>query len=116
MPPHHIQCATRRRFGTQATRKGRCRFTRGHIAGLLQVTVLPAANHAQFDLVPVTLNPRAIHMPIARAHHHAIGLNHQPARRRSMLLGWWFMELIDVRHAATLLTLQFGADPFGLAT
>jgi hypothetical protein len=65
--------------------------------------VLPAANHAEFDLVPVTLHNSAIQMPIAVAHHHTVRLDHQLPRRRIMLWHGWFVDLLDVSHRLPLL-------------
>jgi hypothetical protein len=66
------------------------------------VAVLPAANHAQFDLEAVTVHHRAILLPIAVAHHHPIGLNHQLAGRRRATSG---AEPADRLRAARLRTM-----------
>ena len=90
-------------------------FQRGHVTGLLQLSVLPATHHAEFDLVPVTFDQGAVQLPVAVADHHAIGLSRRltsqaPARvpqsapRAPAQRGRW--------HA--LLTLQFRSDPFGV--
>jgi hypothetical protein len=39
--------------------------------------VLPGANQAQLDLVPVAFDQRAVQMAIPIACHHAIGLHYQ---------------------------------------
>ena len=57
---------------------------------------------------------RAVQMPIAIAHHHAIGLDHQHAGRGIMLVGRRLVHLLDVGHRAALLAFQFRADAFGL--
>ncbi len=114
MPIHHIEGATSRSFGPHPTSKRRCRFSRRRIARFPQLPMLPAADHAKFDLVPIAFHNGAVEMSIAIAHHHAIGFNHQAAGCWSVLIGWWFMCAFNVRYGCALLTFEFGSDGLGV--
>jgi hypothetical protein len=86
MPLDHIQCSASRRFGPQSTSEDGRRFTGSHIAGPSEVRVLPAADQADLDLVPIALDQCAVQMPIPITHHYSVGLDHQHSRRRVMLV------------------------------
>jgi hypothetical protein len=88
----------------------------GHVARLLQVSVLPAANKAKFDLMPVAVHDGAIEMSIAIAHHHAIPFHHELPWRWVMLLRWWLMCLLHVGHRRSLLAFEVCPDLFSVGT
>ena len=53
-------------------------------------------------------------MPIAIAHHHPVGFDHQHPWRWVVLACRRFVRLFNVRHRRPLLAFQFRADAFGL--
>jgi hypothetical protein len=78
------------------------------------MSLLPAASQTHFDLVPVTCDARAVQMPIAIAHHHAVSFDDQHATGRVMRCVRCFVRCLDPVHGCALLAFQFRADAFGL--
>jgi hypothetical protein len=77
------------------------------------LAVLPTTYQAQLNLVPLTLDERAIQMVIPIARHHAIGLHHQG-------FGYWciawrrLLRGLHLRDGRPLFAFQFGAGGFGV--
>jgi len=64
--------------------------------------------------VPVTRHQPTVQLPIAIAHHHAVGFDHQHPWRWVMLTCGRFVRLFNGRHRRPLSAFQFCADPFGV--
>ena len=77
------------------------------------MAVLPITHQAQLDLVPPTLDQRAIQMVIPIARHHPIGLAHQGLVDRRV--AWRrLLRGLHLRHGHPLFAFQFGAGGFGV--
>jgi hypothetical protein len=77
------------------------------------LAILPTTHQAQLDLVPLTLDERAIQMVIPIARHHTIGLHHQGLDYRC--IAWRrLLRRLHVRDSRPLFAFQFGAGGFGV--
>jgi len=102
------------RFHTQAAGEGLGWLARRHVARLPQVPLPPAPRQANFDLVPVACDRRAVEMPIATAHHHPVGFDHEHPWCWVVLADRRFVRLFNARHRHACLAFQFRANAFGL--
>src|SRR5438552_12063219 len=59
-PVHDVQGSASRRLGPQAWRKLADRLTCRHVTGIDQFAVLPTTRQAQFDLMPLAVDQRAV--------------------------------------------------------
>src|SRR5216683_7884132 len=66
-PADDVQRPTPRGFGPQTRRKAGGCLAGGNVAGIHQLAVLPGADQAQLDLVPVTFDQRAVQRAITIA-------------------------------------------------
>jgi len=65
-PAADVQCSASGRLGAQTGRKAGRRLARRHVTRVDQLAVLPITRQAQLDLVPLSLDQRAIQMVIGR--------------------------------------------------
>ena len=74
---------------------------------------LPISHQAQFDLVPLALDERAVQMPISITRHDPIRLDHERLVNRRIVRRW-LVGCLDVSDGCALHPFQFGAGGFGV--
>jgi len=114
-PADDVQRPTPRGFGPQTRRKASGCLARGNVAGIHQLAVLPGADQAQLDLVPVPFDQRAVQSAITIARHHAIGLHDQRlALCHWGILGRRFLRALHLRHGGPLFAFEFGTGSLSM--
>src|SRR5712691_5292522 len=114
-PANDVQRPTPRGFGPETGRKAGGCLARRNVAGVNQLAVLPGANQAQLDLVPVAFDQRAVQRAITIARHHAIGLHDQRlALCHWGILGRRFLSGLHLLHGGPLFAFEFGTGSLSM--